>query len=126
MIKKSILILSMAAFSLGVSAKTTNVITENVLLQGDEKTETFKVFGNCGMCESTMEGSLKGEKGIKESDWNKETKIMTVTFDSEKITLDEIKKKIADVGYDTAKFRASEKTYNKLPGCCQYERPESK
>lgn len=93
------------------------------VVHGDHKTETFKVYGNCGMCEKTIEGSLKNVKGIDKADWNKETKMMEVTFDPEVITLTEIKQKIADVGYDTDEVRATEKAYKSLPGCCQYERP---
>lgn len=100
--------------------------TEITSVKHDDKvTKTFKVYGNCGMCEKTIESALKGVKGIEKADWNKETKIMEVTFDESVITLKEIKQKIADVGYDTDEVRASEKVYNKLPGCCQYERPES-
>ena len=100
--------------------------TEITSVKHDDKvTKTFKVYGNCGMCEKTIERALKGVKGIEKADWNKETKTMEVTFDEGVITLKEIKQKIADVGYDTDEVRASEKVYNKLPGCCQYERPES-
>lgn len=110
----------------GVNQLAMAAISSNMeMVHGDHKTETFKVYGNCGMCEKTIEGSLKNVKGIDKADWNKETKMMEVTFDPEVITLTEIKQKIADVGYDTDDVRASEKVYNKLPGCCQYERPES-
>ena len=78
-----------------------NSTTKIEVVHGDHKTETFKVYGNCGMCEKTIEGSLKNVKGIDKADWNKETKMMEVTFDPEVITLTEIKQKIADVGYDT-------------------------
>lgn len=87
-------------------------------------TTTFKVYGNCGMCEKTIEGSLNGKKGVEDADWDKETKMITVIYDSEKITVDQIKEKIAGVGYDTDSHRAEEGTYNELPGCCQYDRPE--
>ncbi|MBD80972.1 MAG: ATPase [Crocinitomicaceae bacterium] len=89
------------------------------------KTETFKVYGNCGMCEKTIEESLKNVRGVEKADWNKETKMIEVTFDAEVLSLKEIKQKIADVGYDTDEVRATEKAYNGLPGCCQYERPKS-
>lgn len=92
----------------------------------DKKTDTFKVYGNCGMCEKTIEGALKGVKGVEKADWNKETKMIEVVYHTHDISLDEIKKKITDVGYDTEEYRASEKVYNNLPGCCQYERPEDK
>ena len=49
---------------------------------------------------------------------------MKVSFNSESITIDDIKQKIADVGYDTDSHRAKVDVYNALPGCCQYERPE--
>lgn len=110
----------------GVNQLAMAAISSNMeMVHGDHKTETFKVYGNCGMCEKTIEGSLKNVKGIDKADWNKETKMMEVTFDPEVITLTEIKQKIADVGYDTDEIRATEKAYKGLPGCCQYERPEN-
>lgn len=99
-----------------------NSTTKIEVVHGDHKTETFKVYGNCGMCEKTIEGSLKNVKGIDKVDWNRETKMMEVTFDPEVITLTQIKQKIADVGYDTDEIRANDKVYNALPGCCQYHR----
>lgn len=87
------------------------------------KTMTFTVYGNCGMCEKTIEGSLKNVDGVSFADWDKETDIMKVVFDPKIITLDAIKQRIADVGYDSDTHRANDETYNNLPGCCQYERP---
>ncbi len=84
--------------------------------------ETFKVWGNCGMCKSTIEKSLKSTKGIKSAKWNVDTKKMTVKYDAEKISLDNIKKTIADSGYDTEEHKASNETYNNLHHCCQYDR----
>lgn len=89
------------------------------------QTKTFTVNGNCGMCEKTIEGSLKGVHGVSLADWDKESDIMKVTFDPKIITLDAIKQRIADVGYDSDTHRANDETYNNLPGCCQYERPKT-
>lgn len=33
-----------------------------------------------------------------------------------------IHEKIASVGHDTEKVKATDKAYNSLPGCCKYER----
>ena len=85
-------------------------------------TETFKVFGNCGMCKRTIEGSLEGVKGINKFEWNQETKQMKVVFNEDVINLNQIKQLIADVGYDTDEIKAKNGKYNKLPGCCQYDR----
>lgn len=85
------------------------------------KTETVKVYGNCGMCESTIEktGSIKK---IAKVDWDQETKMATLTYDTSVTNQDEILKRIALAGYDSDKFLAPNDTYNNLHGCCQYER----
>ena len=85
------------------------------------KTESVKIYGNCGMCETTIEkaGNLKK---TAEVDWNKDTKIATITYDEKKTNQDEILKRIALSGYDSDKFLAPDDVYAKLPECCQYER----
>lgn len=90
------------------------------------ETAKFTVYGNCGMCERTIEGALKDVKGVLKADWDRETDQMTVTYNPHKISLDAIKQKIADVGYDSDTHRAKDEVYNNLPGCCQYERPVAK
>lgn len=86
-------------------------------------TDIIMVYGNCGMCESRIEDSLANTKGVQSADWDVETKVLTVKYDNEIISKDEIKKTVAKAGHDTDKFRADDEVYNKLPGCCQYERP---
>ena len=85
------------------------------------KTETVKIYGNCGMCKTKIEkaGNLKN---IAKVDWNEDTKIATLTYDESKTNQDEILKRIALVGYDSDKFLAPAGIYSKLPGCCQYDR----
>lgn len=84
---------------------------------------TFKIWGNCEMCKETIEGSLKVQ-GVKTAEWNKDTKMMTVAFDSTKVTLDQIEKNVAAVGYDTEKYKGDDHAYAGLPECCQYQRKE--
>jgi copper chaperone CopZ len=86
------------------------------------KTETFKVFGNCGMCESRIEKAVTGLEGVTKADWNKETKMLEVSFDESKLKLDDIHKAVAAVSHDTEKEKASNEVYNALAGCCKYER----
>ena len=85
------------------------------------KTGNVKIYGNCGMCESTIEntGNAKSEAHIE---WNKDSKMAKITFDSTKTNQDEILKRIALGGYDNDKFLAPDDVYSKLPACCQYER----
>lgn len=85
------------------------------------KTSTVKVHGNCGMCETTIEKAANKSKTSK-ADWNDETKMAIITYDSTISTLDEVLKKIALAGYDNENFLAPDAAYNKLPGCCKYDR----
>ncbi|HEY0899745.1 MAG TPA: heavy-metal-associated domain-containing protein [Sphingobacteriaceae bacterium] len=82
---------------------------------------SFKVSGNCGMCKKRIEGAVKGA-AVSEANWNVETKMMSVKFDPAKITAEQLQKKVAAVGHDTEKFTAEKAVYDKLPGCCLYDR----
>lgn len=85
------------------------------------KTENVKIFGNCGMCESTIE-KAGNKKKLAKVEWDKDTKMATLTYDSMKTNQDEILKRISLSGYDNEKFLAPNDVYAKLPECCQYER----
>lgn len=87
----------------------------------NSRTEAVKIYGNCGMCETNIE-KAGNKKKISIADWNEETKIATITYNSKKTSLDAVLKNIALAGYDNAKFLAPDAAYNKLPGCCKYER----
>lgn len=86
-----------------------------------DKTEIVKIYGNCGMCESTIEeaGTMKNQATVA---WDKDTKMATISYNSLKTTKEEILKRIALAGYDSDTFLAPNDTYSSLPGCCQYER----
>lgn len=85
------------------------------------KTESVKIYGNCGMCETSIEkaGSIKK---IAEVDWNKDTKMATLTYDADRTNQDAILKRVALAGYDSDYFLAPDDAYAQLPACCQYER----
>jgi copper chaperone CopZ len=91
--------------------------------ESKRQTETFKVWGNCGMCKKTIENALM-VRGISKAEWNQETKMITVVFNPQRISLAEIHKRIAAVGYDTELERASDEVYNKLHHCCKYDRKD--
>lgn len=84
-------------------------------------TSTFKVWGNCDMCKETIESSLK-LNGVINSDWNVESKLMTVSYDDKIISLDSIQKNISLVGYDNEKCKGNDLAYDNLHTCCQYDR----
>lgn len=109
--KYILLTISLIALSLITSCKPEN-----------QKTATFKVYGNCEMCKQTMESGLTEAMGVYSKNWNPETKIMEVAFDSTKTDLNAIHAAIAATGYDTEKVAADDEVYSGLHECCQYER----
>lgn len=95
----------------------------NALGFGQKKSETIKVWGNCGMCKKKIETAAV-EAGAKTAEWNTETKMLAINFNAKKTSLEKIQQAIAAVGYDTRDVSASEESYNKLHGCCKYDRKE--
>ena len=91
-----------------------------------DKTEKFKVKGNCGMCEKRIEKAALSVDGVSKADWDKETKKLAVVFDEGKTNIDKIEVAVAKVGHDTPKHKASNEVYSKLPGCCKYDRSAEK
>ncbi|MCW3126426.1 MAG: ATPase [Bacteroidetes bacterium] len=86
---------------------------------GKFKKESFKVSGNCGMCKTAIEGSLKVD-GIEAAIWNPDTKKLQVKYDPAVITINKIHHLVAGAGYDTDLVKADEKAYDGLAKCCQY------
>lgn len=107
------------AIALLLSYTTGNAQIKNV------SNETVKIYGNCDMCNSTIEkaGNIKN---VAEVVWNKDSKMATMTYDDTRTNPDEILKRIALAGYDSDKFLAPDDAYAKLRECCQYERINKK
>lgn len=89
-----------------------------------DKTETLKVSGECGMCQKKIEKAAKSA-GATTASWNVDTKILTVTYNSTTTNTAKIEKNIAKAGYDTPDVKAKDEDYKKLDKCCQYEREEA-
>ena len=87
-------------------------------------TETFKVLGNCGMCQKTIQNAALNA-GAKTATWDMEAHSLTVTFKEGKTSVEKIQQAVAKSGYDTPKFKATEAAYSGLHACCQYDRSES-
>ncbi|MGE5349618.1 MAG: heavy-metal-associated domain-containing protein [Actinomycetota bacterium] len=85
------------------------------------KTESFKVWGECGMCKARIEKTVKAE-GATAASWDSKTQLLTVTYNPAKTGKEALSKKLAATGHDTEKFKAPDEVYNSLPGCCHYER----
>ncbi len=86
------------------------------------KTEKFEVKGNCGMCENRIEKAANSVDGVTAADWDKETKIIEVSFDESTTSANKVQMAIAKVDHDTPMHKAKDEVYNALPGCCKYNR----
>lgn len=85
------------------------------------KTETVKIYGNCGMCKARIE-KAGNRKNIANVTWDKETKKASLQYDLSKTNQDEILKRIALAGHDNEKYLAPDNVYTQLPECCLYKR----
>lgn len=85
-------------------------------------TKNLMVAGNCGMCEARIGKAAKSVTGVSEISWDKDTKMMQVSFDAAAATLSEIEMAIAKAGHDTMNHKAETGTYDQLPACCHYDR----
>ena len=82
----------------------------------------FAVNGNCEMCEKRIEKAAFSVKGVKSADWHIDHKDLHLIIDENKCSVTDVQKAVAKVGHDAGKVKATDEDYEKLHGCCQYER----
>jgi mercuric ion binding protein len=83
------------------------------------ETVVIQTSAECGDCKDRIEGLLNYTKGLKYSELDIESKKLTVKFQPAKISLDTIKQKLSDLGYDADEIKANPEAQQKLPSCCQ-------
>ncbi len=98
-----------------------SIFSINTATAQSGKKETIKVWGNCGMCKTTIEKAAK-KGGAKTANWNEDSKELLVTYAVNKTSSVKIQQAIAKSGYDTQDFTAIQTAYNNLHGCCKYDR----
>jgi copper chaperone CopZ len=99
----------------------TQVIFAQTATTNSLQNAQFKVLGNCGMCKKTIEKAAI-EGGATTANWEVNADLLTVTYAEKKTSKDAIQKAVALAGYDNAVYKANDQAYDKLPGCCQYDR----
>lgn len=82
----------------------------------------IEVNGSCDMCQSRIQKAAFSVSGVKSATWSIETHKLNLILNEEKATILDVKKAVAKAGYDTDEVKATNENYDKLPGCCQYER----
>lgn len=96
----------------------------NSLIAQEMQDTTMLVNGVCGMCERTIKGAVNELDGVQSVAWDKDTKILQVSYNSEKLNLQEISDAINKSGYDTEYNTATDEDYYGLHKCCYYRDPK--
>lgn len=91
------------------SAKS-SPITETVVLM---------TSAQCDMCKARIEGKLGESKGVRMVALDIRSKKLTVKYNPEKTTVDEIKRAVAALGYDADEAKGDPTAHKNLPTCCQ-------
>jgi mercuric ion binding protein len=116
-----IAIMSAALTGTGIN-NPAQAFTGTVEIMHRTDTATFKVYGKCGMCKKRIEGAARKLEGVESANWDVDSKILTVKYDRASLKEMDVHEAIANVGHDTEKVKATDEAYDKLMGCCKYER----
>lgn len=97
------------------------VIVSNIAFAQTKKTAEIKIqtSAECDMCKKRIESGLAYEKGIKFSNLDVPTKVLTVTYNTDKTSPEKIKQAVSKLGYDADEVKADSIAYTKLPSCCK-------
>ena len=85
---------------------------------------SLEVDGVCMMCKQRIEKASLKTKGVKSADWNVKTHELKLIFDERKTNLETIEEKIASVGHDTKRLKATDEAYAAVHPCCKYRDEE--
>lgn len=82
----------------------------------------IEVNGNCEMCKKRIEKAAYSVAGVKSAEWHIDDHTLHLILNEEKATILDVKNAIAKVGHDTDEVKATQEVYDKLHGCCKYDR----
>lgn len=83
------------------------------------QTAEIKTSAVCGHCEETISEALTYHKGILAMNMDMETKVVSVRYKTKKTSVEDIRNKIASLGYNADAVPANVEAYKKLSPCCQ-------
>jgi periplasmic mercuric ion binding protein len=87
--------------------------------QKNTKEIKIQTSAQCGMCKEKIEGAFAYETGVKKTNLDLQTKILTVVYNPAKTDENKIRKIINNLGYDADDTKANMAAYEKLPACCK-------
>lgn len=100
------------------SCKTSKEAGEKGGLMNYQST-VIKSTPMCDMCSVKIEGELGEMKGVRSVRVSIPEKTITVKYSPDRVSLDEIRNKVASLGYDADDVKADPTVYEQLPTCCK-------
>ena len=91
----------------------------NVSAQEKKQEVVIHTSSQCDDCKERIEDKFNYTKGIIFTELDLETDNLTLKFRTDKITLQEIKDLLNELGYDADDQKAKIEQVNTLPKCCQ-------
>ncbi|MBF2708806.1 heavy-metal-associated domain-containing protein [Flavobacterium soyangense] len=86
---------------------------------------SITVNGNCEQCQRRIQKAAFSVDGVKTANWSIETHKLDLIINTEKTSIDDVKKAIAKVGHDTDEVKTTDGIYSSLPSCCKYDREKT-
>jgi mercuric ion binding protein len=83
------------------------------------ETVQFKTSAVCDMCKARIEKSLAYEKGVQSATLDVPSKVLTVTYRTDKTTAPALRTAVQKTGYDADELPADARAYTRLPECCK-------
>lgn len=91
------------------------------LAQKTIETIEIQTSAVCDMCKETIEKQLAFTKGVTAAELDIKTAVVTVSFKTNKATIEDIRKAINEVGYDADNSKATKDAFDNLHECCKRE-----
>ena len=95
------------------------ILLTSLLACSKPATITFYVEGACEACQEVIEQELEKMEGVVTAKWDYETSLVTLAFQTEKVSEDDIQAYIAVKGFATQFYPPNETARKDLPACCQ-------
>ena len=88
---------------------------------GDASKVTAKIMTNaeCGDCKERIESKLNFERGIMYAELDVPSKVLTVKFKTNSISIEQIRQIVSEIGYDADEVKANITAQSNLPACCK-------
>ena len=97
----------------------TTLISVTAFAQKNIEVVEIKTSAVCDMCKERIENQLAFTKGVTAADLVVESGVVTVSFKSNKTTIEDIREAINEIGYDADESPAKKEAYENLHHCCK-------